>query len=48
MVKNKQVSSTHRTSTAKKGHTAEVHNKNVYAEIYPMMPRGFTAIQRAQ
>lgn len=48
MGKSKQVSSSHRTSTATQKHTIKSEKKSTYAAIYPMMPRGYTAVQRAQ
>lgn len=48
MGKSKQVSSSHKTSTAAQKHTIKSEKKSTYAAIYPMMPRGYTAVQRAQ
>ena len=48
MGKEKQISSSRRTSTVAQKHTVKSEKKSTYAAIYPMMPRGYTAVQRAQ
>lgn len=48
MGKAKHVSSSHRTSTTIQKHIEPGDKIKTYAVIYPMMPRGFTAVQRAQ
>lgn len=47
MGRSKQVNSSHRTSTTAQKHINSV-KKSMYAAVYPMMPRGYTAVQRAQ
>ena len=48
MGKVKQVSSSQRTSATIQKHAVTGDKRKVYAIIYPMMPRGYTAVQRAQ
>ena len=48
MVKGKRTSSSRRTSAVAQKHTVKSEKKSTYAAINPMMPRGYTAVQRAQ
>ena len=48
MDNGKLVSSSHRTSATIQKPATKSDKKKTYAAIYPMMPRGYTAIQRAQ
>lgn len=48
MGKAKQVSSSHRPSITIQKYTLKSEKKKKYAAIYPMMPRGYTAVQRAK
>ena len=48
MGKANRVSSSHANATAAQKHTVKSKKKSIYAAINPMMPRGYTAVQRAQ